>query len=248
MTARLTVFGSPTKPRSTTRSMLESGSTSRPRHLLGEDHVAVLAGEADRLAALGVDRHHDLFVDRSGEHHLDHFDGALVGDAQAAAELRLDAELLEHLADLRAAAMHHHRPHARGLEERDVAGEGLGELGVAHRVAAILHHDDLAVVAQHVGQRRRDQPRAGDRVQGFLIVLDVHRRSLGKGRFYSVFAKIGQTAARARPDTCVAKRPEPRAIGIDARIGSPPLQPGARSRRAISPQTRCRFPYRPRWR
>ena len=35
---------------------------------------------------------------------------ALVGDAEAAAELRLDAELLEHLADLRPAAMHHDRP------------------------------------------------------------------------------------------------------------------------------------------
>ena len=91
---------------------------------------------------------------------------------------------VEHLADLRPAAMHHDRPHAGGLEERDVAGKGPGELGVAHGVAAILHHDDLAVVAQHVGQRRRDQPRPRDRLGGFLVDPLVHGLSCGsRGRF-----------------------------------------------------------------
>src|SRR6202011_2393194 len=75
-----------------------------PRHALGEDHVAILAGEADRLAPLGIDRHDDFLVDRAGEHHLDHLDGRLVGDAEPGAELRLDAETAEHLADLWAAA------------------------------------------------------------------------------------------------------------------------------------------------
>ena len=83
------------------------------RHLLGDDHVAVLAGQADRLAALGVDRHDDLLVDRAGQHHLDDVDGALVGDPQPGAELGLDVELLQHLADLRAAAMDDDRPRRR---------------------------------------------------------------------------------------------------------------------------------------
>ena len=63
MTARLTVFGSPTKPRSMTFSIFEFGILDGLRHLFGEDHIAVLAAEAHRLAALGVDGHHDLFVD-----------------------------------------------------------------------------------------------------------------------------------------------------------------------------------------
>jgi hypothetical protein len=47
----------------------------------------------------------DLLVDRAGQHHLDDLDRLLVGDAQAALELRFDAHLGQHGADLRAAAM-----------------------------------------------------------------------------------------------------------------------------------------------
>ena len=158
--------------------MLESGSCSVRVTFFGEDHVAVLAGQADRLAALGVDRHHDLFVDRAGKHHLDHFDGALVGDAEPGAEFRLDAELVEHLADLRAAAVDDHRLDAGSFQQRDVAGKGLGKLRVAHGVAAVLHHHDLLVVGEHVGQRRRDQPCRADGVGRFLVGGVRSRRGL----------------------------------------------------------------------
>jgi hypothetical protein len=60
-------------------------------------HVAVLAAQADRLAAGLVDEADDLLVDRAGQHHLDDLDGGGVGDAQAGGEFRLDAEPLEHL-------------------------------------------------------------------------------------------------------------------------------------------------------
>jgi hypothetical protein len=74
------------------------------------------------------------------------------------------------------------RFHARGLQERDVARESLGELRIAHGVAAVFHHDDLAVVGEHVGQRRRDQARALDRVDGLPIWGVVHVvASLGRG-------------------------------------------------------------------
>ena len=61
--------------------------------------------------------------------------------------------LLEHRANLRAAAVHDHRIDARLLQKHHVLGEVARLRFVAHRVAAILHHDDGVVVAQHVRQR-----------------------------------------------------------------------------------------------
>ena len=133
--------------------MLESGSTVGAGHLAGGDHVAVLAGQAHRLAALGADPADDLLVDGAGEHHLDHLDGGRIRDAKPALELGLDAELLEHLADLRPAAMHDDGLDARLLEQHHVLGEILGRRPVAHGMAAILDHHHLLVVALHVRQR-----------------------------------------------------------------------------------------------
>ena len=123
------------------------------RDLARLHHVAVLAAQPDGLAAGGVDVADDLLVDRAGQHHLDDLDGRRVGDAQAAGEFRLDAELLEHGLDLRAAAMHHHRIDRGLLEQDDVAGEVARRLLLAHGVAAVFHDDDLLVVALHVRQR-----------------------------------------------------------------------------------------------
>jgi hypothetical protein len=78
--------------------------------------IGVLAGDADRLAALRVDGGDDLFVDGAGEHHLDHLDRLPVGDTQAPLEFRLDVQPLEQGADLRTAAMHHDRVHASLLD------------------------------------------------------------------------------------------------------------------------------------
>ena len=120
--------------------------------LAGDHQVGVLAGDADRLAALPVDGGDDVLVDQAGQHHLDHLDGGLVGDAQAVHELALQLQALEHAGDLRAAAVHDDRVHAGLLEQHDVLREGGGEVGVAHGVAAELHHHDLLVVALHVRQ------------------------------------------------------------------------------------------------
>ena len=117
------------------------------------DHVAVLAAQADRAPAFGVDRANDLLVDRSGEHHFDDFHRRLVGDPEAAGEVRLDAELLQHHADLRPAAMHDHRIDAGLLQKHHVLGEVARLVLIPHRVATVLHHDDRIVVAQHVRQR-----------------------------------------------------------------------------------------------
>ena len=72
---------------------------------------------------------------------------------------RLDAQLGQHGADLRAAAMHDDRVDARLLEQRDVAGETPGRAPVAHGMAAIFHHDRPVLVALHVhGRYAHSQP------------------------------------------------------------------------------------------
>ncbi|MNY17875.1 hypothetical protein D3C86_1512220 [compost metagenome] len=80
--------------------------------LFGEDHVTVLAAQADRPFTRLVDEGDDFLVDRSGQNHFDDLDRLGVGNAKAALELRFDAHLGQHRADLRAAAMHDDRVYA----------------------------------------------------------------------------------------------------------------------------------------
>ena len=54
---------------------------------------AVLAGQADRLAAVLVDEADDVLVDLAAQHHLDDVHGLVVGDAHALDELALLAQL-----------------------------------------------------------------------------------------------------------------------------------------------------------
>ena len=145
----------------------------RARHLARGDHVAVLAAQADGAAALRVDRADELLVDRAGEHHLDDFDRRLVGDAQAAGKAQFDAELLQHRADLRAAAVHDDRIQAGLLEQHHVAREIALLLLVAHGVAAIFHHDGRIVIAQHMRQRLHED---------FGLFLRADFRRFGHGR------------------------------------------------------------------
>src|SRR4029077_3193639 len=80
--------------------------------LVGQDQIAVLAADADGDAPAFVDVGHDRLVDRTGQHHLDDFHGGRVGDAQPVHEGALDTDAVQHLVDLRAAAMDHDRVHA----------------------------------------------------------------------------------------------------------------------------------------
>jgi hypothetical protein len=115
--------------------------------------TSTLSAQADRLAAGLVDVADDLLVDRAGEHHLDDLDRGGIGDAQPGGELGLDAEALQHIADLRAAAMDHHRIDRGLLEQHDVAGKAARRILLAHGVAAVFHDDGLVVVLLHVRQR-----------------------------------------------------------------------------------------------
>src|SRR5205085_11082412 len=87
------------------------------------DQPAILAGKADRTAALGVDCRDELFVDRPGQNHLDHFHRLAVGHSQAVDDAGLDAEPLEHMGELLPAAVHDNRIDADLLHQDDAGGK-----------------------------------------------------------------------------------------------------------------------------
>ena len=117
------------------------------------DEVCVLAGQAHRLAARRIDPADQLLVDRAGQHHFGNLRGRGIGDAQAIDELAFDACAFQHRADLRPAAMHHHRIDADRLQQHDILGKGARQIGIAHRVAAIFHHEGAAGIGLQIGQR-----------------------------------------------------------------------------------------------
>ena len=76
-----------------------------------------------------------------------------VSHAHAIDEVALDRQTLEQVADLRAAAVNHHRVDADGFHQHDVAGEAGFQLLAFHRVAAVFDHQRLADIAANVRQR-----------------------------------------------------------------------------------------------
>ena len=114
--------------------------------------AAVLAGDADGVAAMAVDERNDFLVHLAAQHHFHYIDRRLVGDALAVDELRFDAEGEEGLADLRPAAVHHHRVDADVFHHHDVAGEVFLELLGHHGMAAVFDDQGLVVEVPDEGQ------------------------------------------------------------------------------------------------
>ncbi len=121
------------------------------RELLGADEIGILARQPDREPARFVDECDEFFVDRARQHHLDDLDRRLIGDAQPVDERALDLQPLQHVADLRSAAMDDDRVHPDLLQQHDVVGELPCDRIVAHGVAAIFDDDGLAGIAPEIG-------------------------------------------------------------------------------------------------
>ncbi|MCY1543390.1 hypothetical protein D9M68_792070 [compost metagenome] len=102
---------------------------------------------------MAVDQVDDVLVHLAAQDHLHHVHGLRVGHAHAVDEVALDGQALEQVADLRAAAVHHHRVDADGLHQHHVAGEAGLQLIAFHGVAAVLDHQGLADEAADIGQR-----------------------------------------------------------------------------------------------
>ena len=81
----------------------------------GADKTAIFAGHADGTTAVVIDQGNDLFVDQSTKYHLHHIHGAGIGDAYTVDKLAIDIETFEHVTDLRATTVNHHRGYAHGF-------------------------------------------------------------------------------------------------------------------------------------
>ena len=117
-------------------------------------HLAVHAAEAHAAAPQLC---HEILVHLAGQHLLDDLHRCVVGDAQTACKVALDAHLLEHLVDGRAAAVHQHHPDAQQGEGDEVVHDGVLQRLVDHGVAAVLDDHGLAVVFLDIGGRLREQ-------------------------------------------------------------------------------------------
>ena len=200
------------------------------------NRVAVLAREPDRRLAVAVEPADDVGVDLAEQDHLRHLDRLRVGDAHALDEPDLHPQPLHVAGDVRAAAVDDHRVQADVLEQHDVGGEGLAQLLVAHRGAAVLDHHRAPVELPDVGQRleqRLDAARdvvVGSRrvlrVQPDVVVGEVARSRPAPRR------RRGRGAPRSRPRPL---RP-PSSRGVD--------RVRARARRAPRRPAPCRPPGR----
>ena len=132
----------------------------RGQALPGSQEPAVLTADANGGGAVGVEQGDELALHGTGEHHADHVHDLGGGDAQSSAELRGDAQPLEHRVDLGPAAVNDDGAHPDLVQEEDVLGEGAFELIVDHGVAAVL--DD------HGGALVGAQPRHGLQQDGCL--------------------------------------------------------------------------------
>jgi hypothetical protein len=84
---------SPTKP----MSRVWPDCPVRHGHFAGADQTAVLAGQADGLAAVVIDQHHDVLLHFAAQHPFHHFHGFFVGDTHALHEGALLADFFSAL-------------------------------------------------------------------------------------------------------------------------------------------------------
>ena len=119
----------------------------------GAEQPGVLPGEADGQRAVLVEQADQLAADLAGQDHPDDLHHLGRGDAQAVPELAGQPEPVEHLRDLRTAAVHDDRTQTGIPEERDVLRERALEGVVDHRVAAVLDDDERAAEPLEPGQR-----------------------------------------------------------------------------------------------
>ena len=146
------------------------------------EQPGVLAREAHGDRAVLVEQADELAADLAGEHHPHDVHDLGRRDAQAALELALEADPVEHRLDLRAPAVHDDGAQAGIPEEGDVLGEGRLEGVVDHGVAAVLDDDEGAAEALEPRQRlderrglaRGDADRGGvDEAAEVLVLLAV---------------------------------------------------------------------------
>jgi len=107
---------------------------------------------AQHLAARRLYQFDYTLVDLAAEHHLDKVHGVAISDTHATDKVRFLTHTLEHLADLRAAAMNHYRVQAYLFHQHDVAGKALLQAFIGHRITAEFDDNGLATETLDVRQ------------------------------------------------------------------------------------------------
>ena len=113
----------------------------------------------------------DFRVQLADQDHLGDLDRVAVGDPQALVELHLEPEFVHVAGDLGAAAVDDDRVQADVLEQHDVGGEGVAQVLVEHRRAAVLDHHGAAVELADVGQGLEQRLHARGRRSGLRGAL-----------------------------------------------------------------------------
>src|SRR5699024_669432 len=121
--------------------------------LFRRQHAAVQPAQADRPAAVVLQELHEVFIDLARKDHLHNIDGLLVRHAHPTDKLALHADLFQHGADLRPAAMHQHHIDAHELHQDNIAHHGVLQIVVNHGVAAVFDHYGLSRIFLDVWQR-----------------------------------------------------------------------------------------------
>ena len=121
---------------------------------------AVLPAETDCLAARVFEKLHEVLVDLAREHLLHDVHRLLVGVTHTVDKLAFLADLFQHPANLWTAAVHEHDVDTDELHQYDVVHHGFFQLGVDHRVAAVLDDDCLARPLADVRHRLHEDVRA----------------------------------------------------------------------------------------
>ena len=112
--------------------------------LIRLQHGAVKAAQADRLAAGVFQKLYEVFIDFACQHLLHNVHRLRVGIAHTADKAAFLADLFQHAADLRAAAVHQHDIHADELHQHNIVHHGFFQLRVNHSIAAVFDDDGLA--------------------------------------------------------------------------------------------------------
>ena len=105
-----------------------------------------------------------LFIDLANQHHFDDIQRLLVRHPHAAHVAAGDAQLVEHLIDLRPAAVDDYRIDADVFEQHDILGKAFFQLLVHHGVAAILDDEGFAVETPKIRQRLHQHFRFADKI------------------------------------------------------------------------------------
>ena len=115
--------------------------------------AAIYAGQPYAAAAGLAQQRDQVLVHFSAQDHLHDIHRLIIGAAQTVDKLALLADLVEHLADLRPAAMDEHDLDADQVEQHDILDDRLFELFIDHGIAAIFDDDDLSRILLDIRER-----------------------------------------------------------------------------------------------